>query len=76
VKVLGLDPGTIATGFGIVVFESGHLCLERCGVWRPPSKLEFPAKLDFLFGALLELLAETRPVAVSVETVFAARHVA
>jgi crossover junction endodeoxyribonuclease RuvC len=75
-KILGLDPGTVATGFGIVIFESGRLGLERCGVWRPPAKLALPEKLDFLFSALLDLLAETRPAAVSVETVFAARNLA
>ena len=75
-KILGLDPGTVATGFGIVIFDAGRLGLERCGVWRPPAKLALPDKLDFLFSALLDLLAETRPAAVSVETVFGARNVA
>ena len=75
-KILGLDPGTAATGFGIVVFDSGRLLLERCGVWRPPAGETFPGRLDFLFGALERLIAEAAPAAVSVETVFAAANVA
>ncbi|MFY9552161.1 MAG: crossover junction endodeoxyribonuclease RuvC [Thermoanaerobaculia bacterium] len=75
-KILGLDPGTVATGFGIVIFESGRLGLERCGVWRPPARFALPEKLDFLLSAVLDLLAEARPAAVSVETVFAARNIA
>ena len=75
-KILGLDPGTVATGFGIVVFQDGRLQLERCGVWRPPARLALAEKLDFLFTAALELVAETRPHAVSIETVFAAKNIA
>ena len=74
--VLGLDPGTAATGFGIVAFENGHLRLEGCGVWRPPARLTLPEKLDALFSAAADLLGRVAPAAVSVETVFAARNVA
>jgi crossover junction endodeoxyribonuclease RuvC len=76
VKILGLDPGTAATGFGIVVFDTGRLTLEGCGVWRPPSALALPGRLDFLAAALERLLAEVRPAAVSIETVFAAKNIA
>ena len=75
-KILGLDPGTVATGFGIVVFENGRLTLECCGVWRPPARMELPAKLAFLASAAAELIGQRSPAAVSIETVFAAKHVA
>ena len=74
--VLGLDPGTLATGFGIVRFETGRLTLECCGVWRPPSRSVFAERLDFLSTAALRLLEERRPSAVSVETVFAGKNIA
>ncbi len=74
-KILGLDPGTTATGFGIVAFADGRLTLEGCGVWRPPARLEFAGRLDFLGGALQELIAAECPAVVSVETVFAARNI-
>jgi crossover junction endodeoxyribonuclease RuvC len=76
VKILGLDPGSVATGFGIVAFENGRLTLEGCGVWRPSARLSLPEKLDFLFSALLDLLGQIRPDAASVETVFAAKNIA
>jgi crossover junction endodeoxyribonuclease RuvC len=76
VKILGLDPGTVATGFGIVVFEGGHLTLECCGVWRPPAKLPLAGKLEFLSAAAFALICQTGPAAVSVETVFAAKNIA
>jgi crossover junction endodeoxyribonuclease RuvC len=76
VKVLGLDPGTAATGWGIVVFESGRLALDSCGVWRPPAALPLPGRLAFLFESASRLLEKSRPDAVSVETVFAGKNAA
>ena len=75
-RILGLDPGTSATGFGVVLFEAGCLRLEGCGVWRPPASLTLAEKLDFLFGATRGILEERRPTAVSVETVFAGKNAA
>jgi crossover junction endodeoxyribonuclease RuvC len=74
-KVVGFDPGTAATGYGIVSFELGRLCLEGCGVWRPPAAMTLAEKLDFLFSGAARLLEELQPAAVSIETVFAARNV-
>jgi crossover junction endodeoxyribonuclease RuvC len=76
VIILGLDPGTVATGFGIVAFDNGHLRLESCGVWRPGTRLTLPEKLNFLFTSAAELLGRVAPAAVSIETVFAAKNVA
>jgi crossover junction endodeoxyribonuclease RuvC len=73
--ILGLDPGTTATGYGAVIFADGCLQLERCGVWRPPDG-PLPTKLNFLSAQLLALLEDLHPAAVSVETVFAAKNVA
>jgi crossover junction endodeoxyribonuclease RuvC len=73
--VLGLDPGTTATGYGAVIFTDGCLHFERCGVWRPPDG-PLPMKLNFLSAKLLALLEDLHPSAVSVETVFAAKNVA
>jgi len=75
-KIVGFDPGTVATGFGIVVFAEGGFRLVSCGVWRPRARLSLAEKLEFLFGAAEQLLAEAHPDAASIETVFSARNVA
>lgn len=74
--VLGFDPGTVATGYGVVRFEEGRLALECCGVFRLPAALSFAEKLDRLFGEAARLIEERKPAAVSVETVFAGKNVA
>ncbi len=73
--ILGLDPGTVATGFGIVAFENGHLRLESCGVWRPAARLSLSEKLDFLSASAADLLGRVSPAAVSIETIFAAKNI-
>jgi crossover junction endodeoxyribonuclease RuvC len=75
VRILGFDPGTVATGYGLVRFESGALRLERCGVWRPGTDCTLAEKLRMLLAAASELIEACRPDAISVETVFAARNV-
>jgi len=75
-RVLGFDPGTAATGYGIVLFESGRLRLEDCGVWRPSPGLVLAERLEFLLQRAAHLIGECHPAAVSVETVFAGRNVA
>ena len=55
--------GTAATGYGVVLFESGRLQLEGCGVLRPPAALDLPGRLDFLFTGAMRLLEERRPAA-------------
>jgi crossover junction endodeoxyribonuclease RuvC len=76
VKILGLDPGTAATGYGLVLFESGGLRLECCGVWRPRAELSLSEKLRVLSTTARALMSEFRPGAVSIETVFAAKNIA
>jgi crossover junction endodeoxyribonuclease RuvC len=73
-KVVGLDPGTVATGYGVVCFEEGRLRLDGCGVWRPLAGMTLAEKLAFLFAGATLLLEECRPAAVAVETVFTARN--
>ena len=38
-RIVGFDPGTIATGYGVVSFDAGCLIFESCGVFRPPAAL-------------------------------------
>jgi len=75
-RVLGLDPGSSATGYGLVLFEEGRLSLEGCGVWRPPAAVSFPERLVHIQERLAALIAEHPPEAISIETVFAGKNIA
>jgi len=73
-RVLGVDPGSNATGFGMVVREGGRVRHLRHGVLRPPSGAELSDRLHFLHHRLAEILSEERPDVAVVERVFLASN--
>jgi crossover junction endodeoxyribonuclease RuvC len=75
VIVLGVDPGTAATGYGVVErAETAPYRLVECGVIRPEAKAALPRKLDVIFAELEALIARHHPDIVAVETVFVAQN--
>jgi len=76
VIVLGVDPGTAATGYGVVDREpGGALRLVECGVVRPRPGTPLPDRLDTIFQSITELIERHRPDVLAVETVFVQRNV-
>jgi crossover junction endodeoxyribonuclease RuvC len=76
VIVLGVDPGTVATGYGVVDRgAAGSLRLVECGVIRPPPGAPLAVRLQAIFEELSALIRRHRPDAVAVESVFVAKNV-
>lgn len=73
--VLGVDPGTQHTGFGIVAELEGRLVPLEWGVISPRPSLALPDKLHYIHRALQACLETHRPGAMAVETLFLARNV-
>jgi crossover junction endodeoxyribonuclease RuvC len=70
-RVLGVDPGTAITGYGVVEPAPGRLArLVECGVLRTRAADPLPQRLRTLHEGLAELLAKHRPGALAVEGVF------
>ena len=74
-RVLGVDPGTQRTGYGLVESAGGALSLLECGVIRTSSRAELPTRLVEIHRALLEVIDRTDPACVVVEGVFHGRNV-
>lgn len=73
-RVLGVDPGTALTGYGVVDTGPGGEChLVECGVIRPPAGAP-PARLRTIYEELVRLLARHGPDVVAVEQAFHARN--
>ena len=70
IKIIGIDPGLAATGFGIV--EGRGLTVEsfRYGSIRTSKNTPLPARLDRIYSKLLVILKEERPDFMVVEDVF------
>ncbi len=73
ITVLGIDPGSQCTGWGLVHEFSGVLTLVECGAIRPTGAT-FSERLACLFTELSTLVARLRPMEVAVEDVHMARN--
>ena len=71
VLILGVDPGTAATGYGIVSRSTtGAVTLVECGVIRTTPKEPLANRIREIYDSLVGLIERHRPFAMSVETVF------
>jgi crossover junction endodeoxyribonuclease RuvC len=67
VKVLGIDPGTAACGYGIVHESDGRLRALCHGWWRSSPRERVEARLGRIFDGVGELISEHAPDAVALE---------
>ncbi|MFQ5697800.1 MAG: crossover junction endodeoxyribonuclease RuvC [Myxococcota bacterium] len=72
-RVLGIDPGSRATGYGVVAQEGPRLERVAGGVIRV-GEGELTRRLAAIAAALEAVLLETRPDCVALEAVFSARN--
>lgn len=72
--ILGLDPGSTRTGFGLVESRAGSLRSVTFGIIRPPGHLAFLDRLPHLLTALEALVVRWRPDVVAAEDLFVARN--
>ena len=66
-KVLGIDPGTAACGYGIVHESDGRLRGLESGCWRTSARERLDVRLQTIFAGVQELIAEHAPDAVALE---------
>ena len=69
-KVLGIDPGTAACGYGIVHESGGRIRAIDHGWWQTPARERPELRLKTIFEGVQQLIAEHGPAAVAVEESF------
>jgi len=74
-RVLGIDPGSQTTGWGIVEGDSRRYRLVDFGVIRAPSTLKFPARLLRICSGLEKVIEQHVPEACALEDAFLASNV-
>jgi crossover junction endodeoxyribonuclease RuvC len=70
VIVLGIDPGSLRCGYGVVAGERGRLVVVESGVLAP-GRLPVADRLARILDGLDRVIARARPAEVSLEQVFA-----
>lgn len=73
VRILGIDPGSQATGFGVIDWCDGDARYVVSGAIRTTGE-DFPPRLRQIFDGVLELVREYRPGEVAIERVFMHRN--
>jgi crossover junction endodeoxyribonuclease RuvC len=74
VRVFGIDPGSVRTGYGCIETHGSRHRLIVCGALGMPARAQFPDKLVAIYRGLTELLASVQPDCVAVENVFHAAN--
>lgn len=72
-RILGIDPGSRFTGFGVLDFEGDKPTYIASGTIKSPDGA-FPDRLKKIFDSVGEIVDQYRPAIVSVESVFMARN--
>ncbi|WP_428407720.1 crossover junction endodeoxyribonuclease RuvC [Hyphococcus sp.] len=70
IRILGVDPGSAATGWGVVESSGARLSYVASGVIRPKRGAAHAQKLAEIFEGLKSLIAEFEPDEAAVEETF------
>ena len=69
-RILGLDPGLLRTGWGVVACEGSRLSHVAHGVIKPSAGADFADRLLCLFEGVTAVIAEHAPHEAAVEEIF------
>ncbi len=74
-RVLGIDPGTITMGYGVIEANEDKLTLVGYGALSRRARSPIGERLSYLYGELVGIIARYQPDVVAVEQPFVARNV-
>ena len=74
-RIFGIDPGSVRTGYGCVETDGSRHRLLTCGVLTGNSGDALPARLQAIHRGLGELISQARPDCIAIENLFHARNV-
>lgn len=73
--IIGIDPGTRVTGYGIIEVQGSNFRVIDYGCIRPPIKSKLSDRYLILFNSIDELLQKYHPNALAVETQYVEKNV-
>ena len=72
-RILGIDPGSRKTGFGVLDFDGDSATYVTSGTVNS-GQGDFPERLRLIFSSVRDIVAEYNPDIVAIESVFMARN--
>lgn len=73
--VIGIDPGTCVTGYGVIAAENNKYKALDFGCIRPPAALKLSDRYLIIYKGICKLLDDFSPEAVAVETQYVDKNV-
>lgn len=73
-RILGIDPGSRVTGYGIIDSDRGNLGFVACGVVKTTPKFPFANRLNEIFDGINEVIQVHDPVVAAIEEVFLSQN--
>ena len=73
-RILGIDPGSRITGYGVITQSKKNLYYVACGIIKASPKLPFPERIMVMHNGICEVIEKHRPVCAAVEDVFFAKN--
>ncbi len=74
-RIFGIDPGSVRTGYGCVQSDGSRHRLICFGTISSPADAAFPVRLKAIHVSLVALIAEHRPDFIAIEDLFHAKNV-
>lgn len=75
-RVIGIDPGSATTGYGVIDTDGrSHRLVEYSGIHASARKLAFPERLLVIAERLEEVIGRLKPEVCAVESAFYAQNV-
>ena len=74
-RILGVDPGTATTGYGVIDSEDDEITLIDYGALVSPARSPIGERLSYIYKGLLEVISRYQPEAVAIEEPFVAKNV-
>lgn len=68
--IIGIDPGTVRVGFGILVKENGKLTCKEYGLLNIPKNIEEKVRLLKIEEELKKIIKKTKPDIIGIEKLF------
>ena len=72
-NILGIDPGSISTGYGLLSVQNNQAKFVECGVIQPKTD-NIADKLAIIFSSVQEIIQQFKPVELAIEKVFISRN--
>jgi len=73
--ILGIDPGTLYTGYAVIKSQNAKPCVLTLDVIKLKPQLSLPVRLKYIYDRLSRIIARFKPDGIAIETAFYSRNV-